>query len=132
MSDNLLTAIRYAMWACVAALLLLLGASVYRMALAADVTLAWDYQGSQHQGFKLRYKLAGGQYQTVADNLPPASRQYTHKGAPTGTLLYRLTAYNASAESSAAYFWAVIDEEPAGPPPAPTNATTITINVSTP
>ena len=114
-------------------ILLLLTLLLAMPALGADVTLAWDYSATTHTGFKLRYKMRGTtDYQTVDDAIPPATRQYTHEGAPGGTLLYKLTAFNAAAESAPAYMWVVIDQEPAGPPPMPRNTTTVTIKVTPP
>lgn len=99
---------------------------------AADITLAWDYAATTHDGFRLRYRLeADTVFTDVALAIPATARQYTHVGAPDERLLYKLTAYNVDGESEGAFAWAITDTEPA-PPPATPNITTVTVTVATP
>lgn len=112
-------------------LLLLLFALGAGPAFAAEVTLAWDYSGAEHQGFKLRYKPQGGEYQMIDAAIAPEARQYTHVNAPMGTILYKLTAFDDNGESAGAYVWGVVEAEPSGPPAAP-NMISITVTVTSP
>lgn len=106
--------------------------TTFSFAQAADITLAWDYSGTGHDGFMLRYRLeADAVYTDVDFAIPATARQYTHSAAPDERLLYKLTAYNADGESEGAFVWAITDTEPV-PPPATPNITTVTVTVATP
>ena len=108
-------------------LLLVLSAA----ASAADVSLAWNYAGTNHDGFRLRYKMQGDSVYSPPITIGPAARDYTHVNAPMGTLLYKLTAFHVGGESAAAFVWTVIESEPPGPPAAP-QSTTVTVTFTNP
>ena len=111
---------------------LFFGLALCASSVAADITLAWDYTATDHDGFRLRYRLEADTTFTDIDlAIPATARQYTHVGAPDERLLYKLTAYNVDGESEGAFAWAITDTEPA-PPPATPNITTVTVTVATP